>query len=75
MWKQAAQKRFVVGLVWCLTASLAYADTSYEEQWGPAVGTTVPMLEALDQDGRRRSFDDLAGENGLLLFFSRSTDW
>jgi hypothetical protein len=66
--------------VLCLAAaaaaySAAYAATDYETQWGPAVGTVLPMLDALDQDGQRRRFDDLAGEHGLLLFFSRSTDW
>jgi len=35
----------------------------------------LPMLDALDQDGQRRRFTDLTGEHGLLLFFSRSTDW
>ena len=51
------------------------AQDAYVEQWGPALGTSLPMLDALDQDGQRRRFTDLTGEHGLLLFFSRSTDW
>jgi len=50
-------------------------DVGYSEQWGPSVGTRLPMLDALDQDGQRRDFENLSGEHGLLLFFSRSTDW
>ena len=42
---------------------------------GPAVGATLPVFEAADQDGRRRSFESLRGTNGLLLVFSRSADW
>ena len=42
---------------------------------GPSVGDTIPELEAVDQNGKRRSFEDLTGPNGLLLLFHRSADW
>ncbi len=42
---------------------------------GPAVGSRVPDFALPDQDGRLRSFADLAGPNGLLLVFTRSADW
>ena len=42
---------------------------------GPAIGETIPDFEAVDQHGKRRSFADLAGPNGLLLLFHRSADW
>ncbi len=42
---------------------------------GPAVGDTIPSFSALDQHGKRRAFEDLAGPNGLLLLFHRSADW
>ena len=42
---------------------------------GPAVGETIPDFAAVDQSGKRRSFADLAGPNGLLLLFHRSADW
>ena len=47
----------------------------FAESWGPAVGSTVPVLEAPDQTGTLRTLEDLAGEQGLLLFLNRSADW
>ena len=50
------------------------ASTGYE--WGPEVGSMAPVeLQAQDQTGTQRSVHDLAGDNGLLLFFVRSADW
>lgn len=62
----------LVGWAW---SSALQAQDDYVQQWGPAVGTTLPMLDALDQEGKRRQFADLTGDHGLLLFFNRSTDW
>ena len=42
---------------------------------GPDVGAKAPGFEATDHLGKARSFDDLSGENGLLLLFFRSADW
>lgn len=42
---------------------------------GPAVGQGIPDFAAVDHNGKRRAFDDLAGPNGLLLLFHRSADW
>ncbi|HEY3119838.1 MAG TPA: hypothetical protein VGL15_04390 [Vicinamibacteria bacterium] len=42
---------------------------------GPALGETIPAFQALDQDGRLRSFADLRGPKGLVLLFFRSADW
>ncbi|MCP5118437.1 MAG: hypothetical protein GY953_47100 [bacterium] len=42
---------------------------------GPAVGERIPHFEAVDQDGKRQTFDTLKGENGLVLMFVRSADW
>ncbi len=39
------------------------------------MGTAAPSIEATDQSGAMQTFDDLAGENGLLLLFFRSADW
>lgn len=47
----------------------------YAVQWAPPVGTAMPVLEAIDQDGRMRNLENLAGENGLLIFLNRSADW
>lgn len=42
---------------------------------GPEVGTRSPAFELRDQSGELRTFEDIAGENGLLLLFFRSADW
>ena len=42
---------------------------------GPERGDVVPEFEAVDQSGQSREFNDLTGENGLLLLFFRSADW
>ncbi|NKC01612.1 MAG: hypothetical protein GKR90_24355 [Pseudomonadales bacterium] len=57
-----------------LTGSFAHGN-DYVDEWGPAVGTPMPLLAATDQTGQARTFDDLAGENGLLIFVNRSADW
>jgi len=42
---------------------------------GPAVGSKVPPIEAVDQFGKRQTFDSLRGPSGLVLLFVRSADW
>ena len=42
---------------------------------GPAVSARIPHFEALDQHGRRRTFESLRGPKGLVLMFVRSADW
>ena len=42
---------------------------------GPAVGRKIPPFEAVDQNGKRQTFESLKGPNGLLLLFHRSADW
>ena len=66
----------------CLSAALmalvvshSVAADDYAATWGPAVGTKLPVLQALDQSGTPRTLDNLTGEQGLLLFLSRSADW
>ena len=57
------------------TARAIAAEADYNSEWGPAIGSTLPLLEAIDQAGQVRKLDDLAGEQGLLLFLNRSADW
>lgn len=64
----------VVAAVGSLAALNALA-ADYAESWGPAVGSRLPLLEAPDQAGRLRTLENLSGEQGLLLFLSRSADW
>lgn len=42
---------------------------------GPALGERLPAFEAVDQDGRSRTFESLRGPKGLVLLFFRSADW
>ena len=42
---------------------------------GPAVGSTVPAFEAVDQDGKTQTLARLSGSKGTLLVFFRSADW
>lgn len=56
-----------------LFSAAGHAD--YVEDWGPDVGSTVPLLEAFDQNGELRTLDNLSGSQGLLLFLNRSADW
>lgn len=58
-----------------LLASGGILASDYSDSWGPALGSTLPVLSAPDQTGAIRTLDDLAGEQGLLLFLNRSADW
>lgn len=49
--------------------------TSANWTTGPEVGERIPAIAALDQNGVRRTFDELKGPNGALVFFFRSADW
>lgn len=45
--------------------------------WAPAlpVGSALPAIDAVDQNGQRHTLADLSGEKGLVLVMSRSFDW
>jgi hypothetical protein len=42
---------------------------------GPAVGASIPSIEAQDQNGRTQSLATIAGAKGALIVFYRSADW
>jgi hypothetical protein len=42
---------------------------------GPEVGQQVPSFSALDQDGRKQTFQSIVGPKGAMLVFFRSADW
>jgi hypothetical protein len=54
---------------------LTHAESEYAAAWGPSVGTTAPLLVAIDQEGKQQTLDTLKGSNGLLFVFNRSVDW
>lgn len=63
-----------LGLLVCVGA-LGAGAADYRDAWGPAVGTPMPAVAALDQHGAERDVASLRGEQGLLLFAVRSADW
>ncbi len=58
-----------------LAATIMASAQSEHIETGPEVGERIPAFQAVDQNGKTRSFDDLKGPNGLLLLFYRSADW
>ena len=56
-------------------APFTYANSDYAAAWGPSIGSTAPVLSALDQDGNQQDLESLNGSNGLLFVFNRSVDW
>lgn len=55
--------------------AVSAAASEYVDTWGPPVGTAIPEASFNDQAGLPRTFADLMGARGLLLFFNRSADW
>lgn len=45
------------------------------QPFGPAPGERAPDFTAPDSAGALQSLSDLAGRNGLVLYFNRSLDW
>lgn len=72
---------------WIVTLALAAAalfvlagcsqsgESQYADDWGPSVGTTIPLLAATDQAGTQQDLASLSRQNGLLFVFNRSIDW
>jgi len=42
---------------------------------GPDLGQPIPPFYAVDQDGRRQTFETIRGPRGALIVFYRSADW
>lgn len=57
-----------------LVSGAAYAEDLLEK--GLKAGDKAPVEFSLpDQSGLIKSFEDLVGQNGLILIFARSTSW
>ena len=50
-------------------------DLDKDLKTGPGVGARIPAFEAVDQEGKRQTFESLRGPKGLALLFVRSADW
>jgi peroxiredoxin len=55
----------------------SYTSLGQDFVWAPDFpeGSSIPVLEAPDQDSQLQTLTSLSGEKGLMLFFSRSFDW
>ncbi len=56
-------------------AALAASCAGYGADYGPPIGSPMPLFEARDQNGRTRTLHDILGPNGAVLVFFRSADW
>ena len=47
------------------------------DDWAEGIpeGTAFPNVDAIDQNSQTWTNRELIGENGLILFFVRSSDW
>ena len=68
-------RRSLMAFALVILSQLAYADSEYASSWGPSIGSSAPMLSALDQDGNEQNLTSLSGSKGLLFVFNRSVDW
>ena len=73
--KRRALSRDLVVAFAAAAVTMTVAASDYEDDWGPAVGSSMPAIAALDQSGELRDLENLGGERGLLLFMVRSADW
>ena len=53
----------------------ATARPAPEEQTGLKVGEKAPKFTLKDQEGKKRSLDDLLKDGKVALVFYRSADW
>ncbi len=68
-------RRLVAHVIAAMLLMTGFGSAVHGQGTGPAVGAEAPSFQATDHLGKARSFDDLSGENGLLLLFFRSADW
>jgi hypothetical protein len=65
--------RLLPALILLSACAMASAQTAIKT--GPEVGSTVPGLEAPDQNGSMQNLQSISGPKGALLVFYRSADW
>jgi hypothetical protein len=58
-----------------LGATSAKADEKPVEPVPLPVGEHIPSFSVPDQHGKVRSFENLTGPKGLVLFFHKSAEW
>ncbi|PCH63895.1 MAG: hypothetical protein COC19_00520 [SAR86 cluster bacterium] len=75
--KKQFLNRFSTAWAILLLSGFLSSALAQDYDWAPdfPVGANIPAIEALDQHGQLRNFDDLVGDKGLILFLNRSFDW
>ena len=60
-----------------LSALLSPLSVAQEFVWAAdfPVGSTIPDIGSLDQNGSSRNFENLKGAKGLVFLLSRSFNW
>ena len=58
-----------------LLSAPAYAENMQSGELGLPVGAQAPLVTGVTQENAPKTFDQLTGENGLVLAFFRSADW
>ena len=48
---------------------------SYQNYWGQQVGSQIALLAAKDKNGDVQQLKDLAGSQGVLIFYNRPAHW
>lgn len=68
--------RWLAGFVSAIVVfAAAGAASAQSHDFGPAVGATLPAIEAQDETGAVRTLASLAGASGTVLLITRSADW
>ncbi len=66
----------LAGFLAFLLLGLGFAVPAAASDLGPAIGKASPhALTLSDQNGDPRSRENLTGQRGLIILFTRSFDW
>lgn len=71
------QNRLTKSLVFLLLTLCSPLSFAQDYVWAPdfPVGSSIPVLDAPDQNGNTQNLLSLSSKNGILLVFNRSFDW
>ena len=73
-WLRKVCRTFIITAVAGL-AQFAYSDSETAAAWGPSIGTTAPLLSALDQHGKQQNMESLSRTNGFCPVPGHQDRW
>ena len=75
-YRQGYGRRFKLIVLFVTALQLIFTPTIYAD-WAAGIptGTEFPQIKAQNQNDQQLTNDNLIGANGLLFFFTRSSDW